>query len=573
MSFSNFPKSIDQVNTLQWETYKPYFDDLQERELTANTLRLWLQDWSLLSSFVREAEAIIEIEKTRDTADKQKEQDFLDFVNNVQPAAAVADQQLKERLLAFDPSGEAVDDLVITLRNMRNQADLFRDENVPLNTELSKLGSEYDKITGGMIADWDGEEKNLSQLSVFLKDKDRAVRERAWRMELELWQGQRQNLNELYAEMLAFRRQLAANSGLESFRDYAFREYDRFAYSPAECFIFHNAIEEVVVPAAHRIYERKKAQLEMESLRPWDVEVDTSEYPPLQPYADQNQLIQGSLNIFQVVDQELARHFATMAKENLLDLDTRAGKAMGGYCASLPYRKRPFIFMNGVGTHDDVQTMLHEAGHAFHVFETAELPLTWQTNPPMEFAEVASTSMELLSAPYLTKEYGGFYSPAEAARARIEYLEGVLLFLPYMAVVDAFQQWVYTHPDQAADSANCDESWNMLWARYMPDIDYSGFEAERVSGWHRKLHIFHAPFYYIEYGMAMIGALQIWRNAQEDQAAAVAAYRGALALGGTVALPELFAAAGAEFRFDTAMLADLVDMVETTIAELESAAD
>jgi oligoendopeptidase F len=570
MSFSTFPSTIDQVDILRWDTYEPYFTDLQQRDVQENSLRRWLDDGSRLSAFLWEAGAMIHIKKSLDTADEKREQDFLDFVNNVRPSATVADQQLKEQMLAMKPAGQAVSDLAIALRNMKNQADLFREENVPLQTDLAKLTNEYDKITGAMTADWDGEQKNLSQLSVFLKDKDRAVRERAWRTMMGLWQEQREKLDKLYIDMLAVRRQVAANAGLDSYRDYAFREYDRFAYSPDDCFIFHQAIEEVVVPAARRIYDRKRKRLGLTALRPWDVEVDTSDEPPLHPYEGQDELIQGSLNIFEDVDRALARHFATMAEENLLDLDTRAGKALGGYCSTLPLRKRPFIFMNGVGTNDDVQTMLHEAGHAFHVFETASLPLIWQIEPPMEFAEVASMSMELLSAPYLTKNFGGFYTTAESARARIEHLEKIILFLPYMAVVDAFQQWVYTNPDQASDPARCDAAWEDLYIRFMPDIDYSGFEAERVSGWHRKLHIFHYPFYYIEYGMAQVGALQVWRNALQDQAAAVSAYCHALALGGTTTLPELFAAAGVEFRFDTGMLTDLVNLVERTIGELEA---
>ncbi len=570
MSFSTFPSTIDQVEILLWETYKPYFADLQQREISEDNLRRWLEDWSRLSAFLQEAGTMVEIKKTLDTTDEKREQDFLDFVNDVAPSAKIADQQLKEQFLAMKPAGSAVLDLEISLRNMKNQADLFREENVPLQTELAKLGNEYDKITGGMAADWDGEQKNLSQLSVFLKDKDRAVRKRAWRTMMGLWQGQREKLDKLYIEMLGLRRQAAANAGLDSYRDYAFRDYDRFAYSPDDCFTFHQAVEEAVVPAARRIYDRKRKRLGLAALRPWDVEVDTSDEPPLHPYQGQDELVQGSLNIIQDVDPALARHFSTMAEENLLDLDTRAGKALGGYCATLPLRKRPFIFMNGVGTHDDVQTLLHEAGHAVHVFEAVGLPLIWQMEPPMEFAEVASMSMELLSAPYLTKDFGGFYTPAESARARIEHLEGILLFLPYMVVVDAFQQWVYTNPDEAGDAAHCDAAWDDLWTRFMPDIDYSGFEAERVSGWHRKLHIFHYPFYYIEYGMAQVGALQVWRNALQDQTAAVAAYRQALALGGTRTLPELFAAAGAEFRFDTGMLIDLVDLIERTIGELEA---
>jgi oligoendopeptidase F len=570
MIFDDIPTTIDGLETQRWETYRPYFEELLARDVTPETLRQWLVDWSRLTKLIEEAGAMIYVNKSLDTADKQAEQAFLDFVSEVQPAAAVADQALKERLLAMEPSGTAVADLALVLRDMQNEADLFRDENVPLDTALAKLGNEYDKITGAMVADWDGEEKNLSQLSVLLADSDRAVRERAWRQIMALWLADRERLNELFTEMLALRRQLAENADLSDYRAYSFREKNRFDYTPEECFTFHDAIEAVVVPAAARIYARKQERLGLESLRPWDVDVDASGAPRLEPYDGQDELVQGSLNIFQQVDPVLARHFATMAEEHLLDLDTRSGKALGGYCMTLPLRQRPFIFMNGAGRHDDVQTMLHEAGHAFHVFEGAGLPLAWQLDSPMEFAEVASMSMELLAAPYLTEEYGGFYTSAEAARARIEHLEGVLTFLPYMAVVDGFQHWVYTHPDEAADATKCDAAWGQLWERFMPGIDYTGLEDERVSGWHRKLHIFHIPFYYIEYGMAQVGALQVWRNALSDQAGAVAAYRAALALGGTASLPELFAAAGAEFRFDEPMLRDLVLLVEGTIAELET---
>src|SRR5690606_12077197 len=274
--------------------------------------------------------------------------------------------------------------------------------------------------------------------------------------------------------------------------------------------------EAVVVPAAERIYASKRAKLGLDRLRPWDVAVDASGKPQLRPYRQQDELVQGSLNIFQHVDPALARHCATVAEVNLLAPDTRSGKALGGYCATLTWRKRPFIFMNGVGIHDDVQTMLHEAGHAFHVFESSRLPLVWQANAPMEFCEVASMSMELLAAPYLTEDRGGFYTASEAARARIEHLEGIITFLPYMAVVDAFQHWVYTHSEQALDPANCDAAWDKLWQRFIPEVDWSGYEDGRKTGWHRKPHIFGSPFYYIEYGMAQIGALQVWRNSLTD---------------------------------------------------------
>lgn len=572
MLFSTLPASIDDMDPRRWETFEPYFAELQLRELNESNTRQWLLDWSRLNELLWESGAMIHIQKSLDTADTDKEQAFLDYINEVVPKATVADQALKERLLALNLPDE---DMTLVVRNMQNEADLFRDENVPLHTQLAKLDSEYDKMTGGLKTVWQGEEKNLVQLGLFLKDKDRVVRERAWKATMQLWLEKREFFNKLYTDMLTLRRQVAANAGLPDYRAYAFRERSRFDYTPKDCLTFHEAIEAVVVPAAKRIYDKRKERMGLDTLRPWDASwdlfVDPSEAPPLKPYNKQEELIQGSLNILNCVDPELGRHFALMAEEELLDLDTRSGKALGGYCATLYARKRPFIFMNGVGIHDNVQTLLHEAGHAFHVFETADLPLVWHVDSPMEFCEVASMSLELLAAPYLTNDSGGFYTPSEAARARIEHLEGSILFLPYMAVVDAFQHWVYTHPDEALNSGNCDLVWDELWARFMSGVDWGGFEDARMTGWHRKIHIFGVPFYYIEYGMAQIGALQVWRNSLKDQAGAVAAYRQALSLGGTRTLPELFAAAGAEFRFDSDMLTDLFELVEQTIADLETA--
>jgi oligoendopeptidase F len=570
MIFDDFPQSLEGLNVQDWQTYQPYFDDLQSRELDSGSVRRWLDDWSKLSALVWEAAAISYINKSLNTADETAERNFLEFVNNVQPQASIADQALKERFLALEPDDADFPDLAIMIRDMRDAADLFREKNVPLKTELSKLTNEYDKITGAMVADWDGEEKNLSQLEVFLRRRDRQVRERAWRQIMDLWLNDRHNLDELWEQMLDLRKQLPQNADLTDFRSFAFREYSRFDYTPEDCYTFHDAIEEVVVPFANKIYEKRRQRLGLPSLRPWDVEVDTHNLPSLRPYTGQEELVEHSLKVIDSVDPALGGYLETMSAEGLLDLDTRSGKALGGYCSTLPLRRRPFIFMNGAGTHDDVQTMLHEAGHAFHVFETVDLPYVWQIDSPMEFAEVASMSMELLAAPYLTANYGGFYTESEAARARIEHLEGIVLFLPYMATVDAFQHWVYTNPELAADPANCDKTWGALWERFMDGVDYSGFEDVRVTGWHRKPHIFQVPFYYIEYGMAQVGALQIWRQSLIDQSQAVASYRRALAVGGTKGLPDLFEAAGAEFRFDAPMLADLMALIAEKIEELEA---
>ncbi|MCZ7673627.1 MAG: M3 family metallopeptidase [Chloroflexi bacterium] len=329
------PNSINDIDPRQWETFQPYFEALTEVEISEEERRTWLENWSHLLMLVNEAGSWLYIQKTLDTTDEEREQAFLAFVENVAPQAQIADQALKERLLSLDVSD--MPDMALVVRDLRNEADLYREENVPLKTKLAKLDNEYDKITGSLKADWDGEEKNLSQLNALLKDRDRAVRERAWKTMMALWLGQREALNELYAEMLQLRRQIAENAGLSDYRAYAFREYGRFDYTPEDCFTFHDAIETAVVPAASRIYEKRRQQLGLAVLRPWDVEVDTADAPPLQPYQGQDELIQGALNILNHVDPVLGQQFATMAEEELLDLDTRPGKALGDIAALCIY--------------------------------------------------------------------------------------------------------------------------------------------------------------------------------------------------------------------------------------------
>lgn len=570
MTVPPFPTSVNEIDTTDWETFQPFFAALQQQSLTPENIDTWLTNWSNLQKLYAEAESLLYIEKSQDTTNTEKEHAFLNHINHIMPQASVAEQALKKRLLSLDQKQFGLEKIQPVLRDLQNDADLFREANVSLLAKIAELDNEHNKITGGLSTLWQGEKKNLNQLQVLLQAKERDIRQQAWLSMRDLWLGIREPLNGIYQQMLDLRYQVADNAGLPNYRAYSFQEKRRYDYSPEDCLRFHEAIEAVVVPAAQRIYEKKRQRLGLERLRPWDTAVDTSPAAPLQPFQGQAMLTQHSLNIFHKVDPELGHFLATMAEEELLDLDTRAGKALGGYCSTLAWRKRPFIFMNSVGSHEDVQTMLHEAGHAFHTFESANQPLIWQTDSPMEFCEVASMSMELLAAPYLTKEQGGFYTPAEAARARIEHLEGIITFWPYMSVVDAFQHWVYTHPTEARNANNCDATWDTLWNRFMIGIDWSGYEQMRRTGWHRKLHIFSVPFYYIEYGMAQVGAVQVWRNSLQDQKTAVANYRRALSLGNTQSLPQLFATAGAEFRFDQPMLQDLVSLIEDTIDNLET---
>jgi oligoendopeptidase F len=459
----------------------------------------------------------------------------------------------------------------IPLKNLRTEAELFTEANVPLFTQEVELGLRYDRISGAQTVVWDGEERTLIQMKPLLQSDDRALREIVWRRIAERRLQDRAALNALWTEFLPLRSKMAANAGFQNYRDLRWKQFKRFDYTPADCETFHAAIEQMVVPAATRVYERQRALLGAESLRPWDLDRDDVYHPtrpPLYPFENVEELERKAEAIFHKVDPELGDYFSIMRREKLLDLGNRKGKAPGGYQSSLVHAKRPFIFMNAVGVHDDVQTLLHEGGHAFHWFEASRLPYAMQWDYGAEIAEVASMSMELLAAPYLTEADGGYYSAPDAAHARIHHLERAILFWPYMAVVDAFQHWVYTHIDQAADPANCDAKWGELWSRFIPGVDWSGLEDARVTGWQRKLHIYKIPFYYVDYGLAQMGAVQVWRNALKDQAGAVRRYREALALGGTRPLPELFAAAGAKFAFDAATLGELVALMEQTIADL-----
>lgn len=561
------PRSISDVQEWIWADYESYYQELISASLTMDTIHDWLLGWKLAGSLISETFSRLYVAKSLDTTNPDIEARFNDFVENIYPHAMTADQKLKEKLLA---SGLEPVNFEIPLRNLRAEAALFREENLPLLTEQQKLNSQYDKIAGAQTVEWAGEEKTLSQLRPVYQDADRSVRERAYRLAAERQLADRAAFNELWGKLLPLRLQLAANTGKESYTAYAWQERQRFDYTPADCASFRVAIEQVVVPAARRVYERRRRQLGVETLRPWDLDVDPLNRAPLQPFEGVGALEDKAATIFHQVDPQLGQYFQTMRAEGLLDLDNRKGKGPGAYCIDYVFTKRPFIFMNAVGLADDVRTILHESGHAFHVFEVVTLPYLQQMNVPMEFAEVASMAMELLASPYLVESAGGYYNLADAARSRIEHLERALLFWPYMAVVDGFQHWVYANPDLAREPANCDAAWLELWQRYMAGVDYSGMEEHQKTGWHRKLHIFRYPFYYVEYGLAQLGAVQVWNNALQDQAGAVAAYRRALALGGTATLPELFATAGAKFAFDASTLQTAVDLMERTIAELET---
>jgi oligoendopeptidase F len=547
-----------------WPQFEPHYVELAGRSLSVSTVETFLADWTRLHERLDEVATRLGIAKDANTADKEAEQRFNRFLEEIYPKSQEAEQKLKMKLL---DSGLAPVGFDLPLRKMQTDAALFREANLPLQVEAAKLGTEYSKVIGSQTVQWDGREVTVTQLRPVFQETNRSRREQAWRLAAERQLKDRATLNELWQKLLKLRLQMAANAGFADYRSLVWQEMFRFDYTPENCKQFHQAIEEAVVPAAARVYRRRGEQLGLEVLRPWDLDVDAEGRPALAPFKEVEQFKSGVHTILQRVDPQLGGYFQTMMNEQMLDLENRNNKAPGGYCATLEAAKRPFIFMNAVGMHGDVMTLIHESGHACHSFEAGRLPWYQQRQVGLEFAEVASMSMELLAAPYFAKAAGGFYTEAEAGRALAENLEKDILFWPYMAVVDGFQHWVYENPAAAMEPANCDRQWTRLWHRFMAGVDWSGLEDVLEAGWHRKLHIFLAPFYYVEYGLAQLGAAQVWANALKDQAGAVAAYRRALALGGMKSLPELYAAAGARFAFDAATLGPVVRLMEEKLAD------
>jgi oligoendopeptidase F len=564
--FTMLPKDPQIFIQWNWSQFEPYFEDLSKRALSPTDLDAWVMDWSDLSRIISEMFARLIVATTLNTTDQEAKKRFNAFLDEVYTPSRAADQVLKQKLLEsrLQPLG-----FDIPLRNMRVEAEIYRDENLPLLNEDKKLANEYDEIIGAQTVEWEGREVTTTQLQPVYLSHERSKREKAWRLSMERKLADRQKINELWGKMMGVRNRIATNTGCKDYRAYRWKQLLRFDYTPENCFQFHQAIEQVAVPAARRIYEKRQQRLGFGSLRPWDLNVDSLGRAPLKPYQTITELEDKVSAIFHKVDPELGRYFEIMRSKGLLDLENRKGKAPGGYCSDYDMVMLPFIFANSVGLHADVATLLHEGGHAFHVFEEAHLPYYHQVPVGMEIAEVASMAMELLASPYLLASEGGFYSEKEAARARIEHLEDAVLFWPYMAVVDAFQHWAYTNQTTAANTDHCDQKWSELWQRFMIGVDWGGLEDQMVTGWQRKQHIFGDPFYYVEYGLASLGAFQVWANAMKDQQAAVAAYRQALALGGTVSLPKLYETAGARFAFDARTLRDAVGLAEEMIEKLE----
>jgi oligoendopeptidase F len=549
-----------------WAQIAPLYGELEAKAgrcVTAADLESWLLDWSELAAALHEAAARRYIAMTCQTEDLEAERAYLHFLEHVEPLAKPREFRLEQLYLAH-PRRDQLPRARYEVfdRDLRAHVELFREENVPLETEEARLGQQYQKRAGALTVPFQGQEQTLVQMARYQEDPDRALRQSAWELVVHRRLQEAGAFDDLFDRLLELRGRLAANAGLPGYVEYAFRTKCRFDYSPEDCLKFHEAIEREVVPLLRELQAGRQAQLGLTALRPWDLAVDPRGRPPLCPFHEVGELVEKTQRIFDRLEGALAAGFRVLRDRRLLDLANRKGKAPGGYQETLNEARLPFIFMNAVGLQRDVETLLHEAGHAFHALATREEDLLHYRSAPIEFCEVASMSMELLGNEFLDE----FHPPAEARRARREHLEGIVEVLPWIATVDAFQHWLYTHPGHTR--AEREQTWLALMDRFGGDVDWSGFEAARGRWWHRQLHLFLHPFYYVEYGIAQLGALQVWARWRRDPAGALRDYQQALALGGSRPLPELFAAAGCPFDFSAATVRPLVVLLREELARL-----
>ena len=556
------PETIDLTDTAQ---LAPVFEKLEQQldqVSSAGELEQWLAHHGEVSAALAESSSLAYIAMTCQTDDEAREKAYLHIVEVVDPWLKPRSFALMQKLAASPYFQQLPDYYTVFRRSVETQVKIYREENIARETEIARLSQQYQKLSGAMTVHFDGEEQTLARMARVFEEPNRPRREEAWKLVAERRLREADNFEDLFDKLLAIRHQIALAAGFPDFRAYTFASYERFDYTPDDCLRFHDAIEHQIVPLARELQEERRQKLGVDTLRPWDLAVDPENRPPLHPFKASSELMEKSHKIFSELDPRLAAYFQVLQKQQLVDLDNRKGKAPGGYQSTLAEARVPFIFMNAVGTHRDVETLLHEAGHAFHALAAREQPLQSYRSAPIEFCEVASMGMELLAAPHLE----AFYTKEDAHRAQRTHLQGIIQFFPWMATIDAFQHWIYTHPRHTR--AERTAQWLQLMDRFGGREDYSGFENIRAAMWHRQLHIFEIPFYYVEYGIAQLGALQLWQASRKNLHHALDHYLNGLALGGSRPLPELFTATGLAFDFTDKTIAPLMRNVKDALCQL-----
>jgi oligoendopeptidase F len=550
-----------------WNGLEPFFKELIERTITNKAeLEGWMADLSELEAVVSEDACWRQIKMTCDTTDKSLEEAFTYFCMEIQPKLQHYADALNKKLVNC-PFTAALDHAAYHtyLRSVKKSIELFREENIPILAELSVLQQQYGAIAGKMTVEVEGKEYTLQQAAKFLENSDRKIREAVYYKIQERRKQDEQPMHDLYSSLIAKRHQIAINAGFENYRDYKFKELGRFDYTKEDCFQFHDAVKQYVLPLVNEIYSRKKQKLAIDILKPWDTEAEPAGIAPLKPFTTGEELYEKTVKCFDQLNPFFADCLRKMKEMNHFDLESRKGKAPGGYNCPLAESGAPFIFMNAAGQMSDVTTMVHEGGHAVHSFLAHPLKLSAFKEYPMEIAEVASMAMELFSMDHWQ---AFFENEADLKRAKEHQLERTITIFPWIAIIDQFQHWVYEHPQHTVEERTNE------WMRILNDfstssIDYTGLDEFRKIGWQRQLHLFEVPFYYIEYGIAQLGAIGLWMQYKQNPNNALENYMNALSLGGTKTLPELYKAAGLEFNLTPAYIKTLMEFVKTEMDQLK----
>ena len=549
-----------------WASLEPYFKELSDRPIEdALGLEKWLKDLSELEAFISEDACWRQIKMTCDTTDKSLEEAFNFFCMEIQPKMQPYADALNKKLMAC-PFTQTLDkDTYFTyLRAVQKSIDLFRTENIAIQAELSVMQQQYGAIAGKMTITHEGQEYTLQQAAQFLESEDRNTRESVYRKIQERRLEDNTAMHDLFSSLIQKRHQVAVNAGFENYRDYKFVELGRFDYTKEDCYQFHEAVKLHVLPLIDKIYARKKQKLGLEVLKPWDTEAEPAGTKPLRPFTDGKDLYEKSVACFEQLHPFFADCLKKMNALKHFDLESRKGKAPGGYNCPLAESGAPFIFMNAAGQMSDVTTMVHEGGHAIHSFLSHHLSLSAFKEYPMEIAEVASMSMELFSMDHWQSF---FDNETDLNRAKEHQLERTITIFPWIAIIDKFQHWVYEHPAHTIEERT--QTWTSILKEFSTgSIDYTGLDEFRAIGWQRQLHLFEVPFYYIEYGIAQLGAIGMWMQYQQNPSAALENYMNALALGGTKTLPELYQTAGIEFNFSPNYVKNLMDFTNAQLEKL-----
>jgi oligoendopeptidase F len=554
----------------KWESLEPFFKDLAERKIdSVKALQQWLKDASEVEAVVSEDACWRQIKMTCDTENKELEKAFAFFMMEIQPKIQPWSDKLNRKLVESPFTKELDPDVYFTyLRNVKKNIDLFREANIPLQAELSVEAQKFGVVSGKMTVEVNGQEYTLQQAAKFLEDPDRKLREIVYRKINERRLQDKSTLNDLFTQLLNKRHQIALNTGFANYRDFRFAELGRFDYEKEDCYQFHEAVKLHVMPLVNQLYEIKKKKLGLDSLRPWDIEAEPAGIQPLRPFKTGEELLEKTIRCFNELRPFFGDCLRKMKSMGHLDLESRKGKAPGGYNCPLAESGAPFIFMNAAGQLDDVTTMVHEGGHAIHSFLSHDLALTGFKEYPTEIAEVASMSMELFSMDHW---HVYFDNEEELVRAREQQLERVITIFPWIATIDKFQHWVYEHPTHTEEERAA--AWMQILNEFTsPVIDFTGLDEYRKYGWQRQLHLYEVPFYYIEYGIAQLGAIGLWQQYKQNPDTAINNYITALDLGGTRTLPELFRAAGLEFNFSPGYISGLMQFVKAELDALQKPA-